>query len=159
LKIGSNIKIFRKKMKLTQTALANIVNKSESSIQKYESGAVTPDFETLNKIAEALGCSLKDLINDSAQFNLVDNYPKITHLIGSLPPEELFASSGKVFNFPDNNARMAAIQCLYYLMGIAGIDQEEQKNEINSLYDFQIMELLTELSESLKYELFKLKNK
>lgn len=52
--IGSRIKEKRKSKNITQTQLANILNKSLSSIQKYESGDVEIPHSIVEKIAETL---------------------------------------------------------------------------------------------------------
>ena len=63
--IGDNIKKHRKLKGLTQVQLAKVINKSESTIQKYESNSVTPDLAVLNDISEALNCNLFDLTMDT----------------------------------------------------------------------------------------------
>ena len=65
MNIGENIKKYRKIKGITQVELAKIINKSESSIRKYEGNIVTPDFPTLDDISEALGCNLFDLTMDT----------------------------------------------------------------------------------------------
>ena len=66
--IGENIKSYRKKNKLTQKELADILGKTESSIRKYEKGEVTVPIDVLDDIARALHVSFYDLIKY--------NYPK-----------------------------------------------------------------------------------
>ena len=53
--IGEKIKRTRKEKKITQTELANLINKTPSSIQKYEYGLTSIPFEVLEKIAKVLG--------------------------------------------------------------------------------------------------------
>ncbi|MBC8059808.1 MAG: helix-turn-helix transcriptional regulator [Clostridiaceae bacterium] len=48
--------------KVIQKELAKKLSKSESTIQKYESGSVTPDIKTLTDINEILGVTINDLI-------------------------------------------------------------------------------------------------
>lgn len=67
MNIGDNIKKIRKSKKITQVQLANIIDKSESTIQKYESNSVTPDFTILTEIAKALNCTLLDLLGSDSQ--------------------------------------------------------------------------------------------
>ena len=64
MSIGNNIKKYRKYAHLTQIQLAQKINKSESTIQKYEANNVKPDFSVLKDIAEALDVSIIDLIKD-----------------------------------------------------------------------------------------------
>ena len=61
--IGDNIKKYRKLARMTQVELAQKINKSESTIRKYEANNVKPDFSVLDDIANVLGCTLIDLVN------------------------------------------------------------------------------------------------
>lgn len=52
--IGKNIKKIRSQKGYTQIELGELINKSESTIRKYESGAVKINMDILNKIANVL---------------------------------------------------------------------------------------------------------
>lgn len=65
MNIGDNIKKYRKLAHLTQVQLAEKIGKSESTIRKYEANNVKPDFSVLDDIANVLGCTLIDLVNDT----------------------------------------------------------------------------------------------
>lgn len=57
--IGRQIAAARKKKKLTQTELADLVGVAgKRVIYSYESGERLPSIEMLNKIAAALGCAV-----------------------------------------------------------------------------------------------------
>lgn len=62
--IGNNLKNIRKEKGLTQVALSKILNKSESIIQKYESGKVVPSIDILNEISDVLGIHISKLIGN-----------------------------------------------------------------------------------------------
>lgn len=68
--IGEKIKEIRKKNKLTQSELAKKIDKTLSSIQKYEKGDIDISFSVLNKIAQVLNTDLSYLLG----FNISDNY-------------------------------------------------------------------------------------
>ncbi len=53
---------------LTATQLAAKVGRSEQSIQLYERGSVTPPIEMVYAMADALGVSVSDLVNDDVRF-------------------------------------------------------------------------------------------
>lgn len=59
--IGQNIKKYRRLQNLTQKELANLLNKAESSIQKYEAGKVDIPLTVLEQIATILHCTIFDL--------------------------------------------------------------------------------------------------
>lgn len=63
--IGKNIKQNRKKMNMTQVELGHAINKSESSIRKYEKGIIQIPLDVLYKIADILDTSIFDLIGSS----------------------------------------------------------------------------------------------
>lgn len=61
IQIGTNIKQIRKEKRLTQKQLAELIGKTESSVQKYESGKVAIPINVLELIATALDCQLIQL--------------------------------------------------------------------------------------------------
>ena len=65
MNIGDNIKKYRKQNKITQTELANKLNKSLRTIQKYENNDITPSISILNDIASALNITINDLTNQN----------------------------------------------------------------------------------------------
>lgn len=60
--IGKRIKGFRKMKNLTLSQLGSLINKSESTISKYESGDIVIDLETLYDISDALNVPIDQLI-------------------------------------------------------------------------------------------------
>lgn len=52
--IGEAIRSYRNKKKMSQKKLGDLCGIADSAIRKYESGKVTPKFETIKKIAAAL---------------------------------------------------------------------------------------------------------
>lgn len=63
LNLGSRIKELRHEKNLTQRALAEKTHLSYGFISDIENGNRTPSLNTLNKITEALGVSVTDLLN------------------------------------------------------------------------------------------------
>ena len=62
LKIAENIKFYRQGMKLTQEALANLLNGKKSLVSNYENGYSTPDINTLVKLADIFDITLDELV-------------------------------------------------------------------------------------------------
>lgn len=52
--IGKRIRAIRIRKGLTQKEVANRCGMPDSAIRKYESGTITPKFETMDRIASAL---------------------------------------------------------------------------------------------------------
>lgn len=66
--LGKSIKIARKKAGLTQKELAEAVGMiSHVSVGRWECGMRSPTYETIVKIADALGCRVEDLLPFEAQ--------------------------------------------------------------------------------------------
>mgnify|MGYP001623071400 FL=1 len=57
-----NLKIMRIRKGMTQIELARKVGKASNMIYFYESGHAAPRTETLKKLADALGCEIKDIV-------------------------------------------------------------------------------------------------
>ena len=64
--LSENIKRYRKKLNLTQEALARKANVSYNTVIKLESEGITdPRMETLKKLARALDVSIDALVGTS----------------------------------------------------------------------------------------------
>lgn len=58
--VGSKIKECRKKKKLTQRELGNLIDKSDNTISNYETGAIAPSQDALFALAKALEVKVDD---------------------------------------------------------------------------------------------------
>lgn len=65
--IGDRIKELRKSKKVTQRELARKIHRSERIVQKYESGEVSPPWNAVERIAEALNVPFNELVPDNSQ--------------------------------------------------------------------------------------------
>lgn len=63
---GSRIRFYRKLCNMSQDQLAAAIHKSESTLSKYERGAISPDVVTLYDIAYALNIEVSQLVDYSA---------------------------------------------------------------------------------------------
>lgn len=57
------LRIIRKNKMLTQEALARLSGVHRVSIARYEEGRSTPNTDTACKLANALGCTIDELIS------------------------------------------------------------------------------------------------
>lgn len=64
-RFGEKVKSTRESLKLGQEQLANLIGVSRRTIVSYETGNATPREKTLRKLAEALGVTVRFLINDT----------------------------------------------------------------------------------------------
>ena len=65
--VGEKIREARKKLGLTQNALARRLGIPYQGISQYERGTRNPKLETLNRIADSLGVPLSQLLPDDVQ--------------------------------------------------------------------------------------------
>lgn len=63
--IGSNIRRARTRRHLTQDDLAQTVHTTRQTISNYETGRSRPDIETLQRLADALGVELTELLDET----------------------------------------------------------------------------------------------
>lgn len=72
--IGENIKRIRKKRKITQIQLAKMCGLTNDYISKLELGKrENPSSDVISKIAEALNCSVDELISGEAKVPTIDD--------------------------------------------------------------------------------------
>ena len=62
VRIGENIRIYRRANRMTLNELADRINKSKATVGKYEQGAIALDMDTLYEIAAALKVSPAQLM-------------------------------------------------------------------------------------------------
>lgn len=92
MSIRENLKLFRKKKKLTQKQLANNSGVSYSMVSKLESGEQTnPSLDTLELLADALDITVSQLASDSNVFKefdtiMHDTLEELKKEINSLEP-------------------------------------------------------------------------
>lgn len=72
-KIGKTIKEYRQKYKLTQNEFAELIGKTGSSVQKYESGVTEIPLSVLEKIAHVFNCHVLDLLDSDSANNWLDS--------------------------------------------------------------------------------------
>ena len=63
MNLSENIRFFRKKVKLTQERLAELVSCSVDTLQRWENGTREPRASDITKLCAILGCSESDLLN------------------------------------------------------------------------------------------------
>lgn len=80
---GTKIKEIRKQKGLTQKQLGDLCGIADSNIRKYENGKQNPKIETLQKIANALGCGLIALIG-------IDEYKKTDEYKAGMRPIDAY---------------------------------------------------------------------
>lgn len=93
--LTENLKKYRKEAGLSQKELAKLLIMSQQGYAKYETGASSPNPETLAKIAEILNCSMENLTGQSNEkiTNIFPITKKKIPLLGEIAcGEPIFAS-------------------------------------------------------------------
>ena len=109
--ISRNLSILRKRMNLTQEALAEQVGVARQTIVKWEAGESAPDLEAAGRLAEALEVSLDDLVNAPEGEIPADKALKGKHLFGLVTVGDkgqivIPARARKVFNLKPGDQLM-----------------------------------------------------
>lgn len=60
----TKILYYRKKQKMTQAELANMIDVSQSVVSLWETGEAMPRADKLPQLAKILNCSIEDLFDD-----------------------------------------------------------------------------------------------
>lgn len=63
---GMRLRYFRKKQKMSQQELGQMINKPQTTISDWETGKLLPDISEAVKLAAALGVKVTDLLEEQA---------------------------------------------------------------------------------------------
>ena len=74
--IAKRLKTVRNSKKISIYKLSQLSDVSESQIRNIERGNSNPSFDTLSKLAEPLGLSLADLLNETEEVSYLSNEEK-----------------------------------------------------------------------------------
>ena len=146
MSLGDNIKVLRKKNKLTQAKLGKEIGKKEITIRKYESGEITPPTETLQKISEVLNVSIAELtMSEEELLKLyIDNFKDYAEKINGMSPEErerinkekeLSKEEKELLLIRDTVLKMAEISGPDYIDFFLNEDTTANIGKCKSMYD------------------------
>lgn len=82
--VGNKIREFRKKKKLTQKELGDLIGKKFNTVSNYETGTISPEQDALFALAKALDVSVDDFFPP-----LSDNSEKSLDRVIELSDDEL----------------------------------------------------------------------
>lgn len=162
IQIGLSIKENRKKLKLTQTELAEMIGKTESSIRKYEKGLIKIPNDVLEKLSNIFNISVFDLISsDRIFFPSEKDYDILYNNVvkNQIPKEmpvwiERLILKSKI----DKNFSHAVNEFITHKLISNNLNTDLKEIEVISQKTFEYLETLTnELT--LKEYIKKLKNK
>ena len=76
--LAQNIAFFRKKINLSQVALAKMIETSNKNISKWEQGETIPDIFTIKKLSNIFNISVDTLLNPITKDNQIAIKTKTT---------------------------------------------------------------------------------
>lgn len=85
---GEMIRQARTAAGLTQKELAAKLGIVPNNISQYENGTRKPKVDTLRRIAEAIGCSLPELVGDDMKISKADGLDFDLGMFGDAPPPD-----------------------------------------------------------------------
>lgn len=103
--IGERIYYCRIENKMTQKQLAEKAGMADSAIRKYESGRVTPKFDTLNRIAAALDVPWTTLYPDGETLPGTEELPPAQTADPLEPPQSRMFSEQMLQDLAALNAK------------------------------------------------------
>lgn len=66
MNFGKRLRAYRVKLDMTQKDLARKARLSESTISRYETSTRLPNFQSIQRLAVALGVPVEQLLNEAA---------------------------------------------------------------------------------------------
>lgn len=88
--VGNNIAMYRKKMKLTQQELAELVGySSRSTITMIEKGKRDMPASSVSKFAKALNVTAQDILGEAIHINPLDEFKEYLPYLSKASEEDL----------------------------------------------------------------------
>lgn len=83
-RMAENIQLLRKRAGMSQEQLAEVTGSSRQTVSKWESGESIPDILACEKMADAFGVSLEDMLHYEEEKNRLPLPPKGKHMFGTV---------------------------------------------------------------------------
>lgn len=116
--LGTRILECRKKKGLTQIQLAQKINKSESTIQKYEANVVRPNIAIIDLLAKVLGTTSQYLTYGIGECQVKDDIALIQEAIDNI--EKLILQEGYRDNLDYQKGRLDGLRLAINLLSNKG---------------------------------------
>ena len=82
--LSDNIQLLRKRAGMSQEQLAELTETSRQTVSKWESGESIPDVIACDRMAEAFGVALEDMLHYEEKNKSLPLPPKGKHLFGTV---------------------------------------------------------------------------
>lgn len=134
---GERMRLIREKRGMTQKQVADGCGMADSAIRKYESGQVTPKPVTLQRIADALGVHLLDLMGIGVAFDGYNIEIK-AYLPDNREHRETIADVRDLYNSLSPEAKAEFLETMYRASKeklLASSDISEEAYQIAKSYE------------------------
>lgn len=74
--LGDKLRTLRSEKNITQKQMAELLNITQPSYSMYESNKRTPDYQTLQRIADVFGITVDQLISGTSHIQQSQNKPE-----------------------------------------------------------------------------------
>jgi len=142
LTIGRNIRDYRKQKRLTQKQLAELAGVASITISQYEIGRRQPKISQLEKIANALGASVDDLISDTSHLiDIPNQVNRVPSLLTSFLTDMFIMAEDNLDGNIDANELIRANEFQNFLVGL--LNSLLNKDEEERVFFLNLLNVLT----------------
>ena len=124
LEIGKQIRIIRKKRKMTLSDLAKLINKNIATISKYEKGEIVIDIETLYEIASALNVNIEQILYEPPVATIKEKMSGIPNF---------FNGVSQFYSYLYDGRSSRLIRCVFDIIA----EKEENKYKVMMYMNFK----------------------
>lgn len=123
MSVGNNIKKQRKIKKMNQTKLAELLELSLRTIQKYESGEIVPSLKVIDQIAEALEISKWEIIEDDRSSK------EIIESVKEMMDKTTWSEFNKIYQMSESEI-IGRFRNILFNLNLVGINPYEPKSTV-----------------------------
>ena len=140
LKLGENIKRYRRKMELTQEGLAEAFGVTVGAVSKWENGNNVPDVLTMMELANFFNISLDELLGyEMSSKNVKDMCESIENLcdvhdFGSAVRE----ANEAMTRYPHNFKVLYTCATMYYFKAFENVDYKEDAENAIRIFEMAL---------------------
>ena len=133
---GENIKRLRKKYNLTQTELANKIDRTLRTVQKYEAGEILPPDDIIYKINDIFGGEFiimfeieeKEMVNHPSHYNMgkyecLDVVKELVKDMKGIEATLFFNAFKYLWRYKQKNGLQDLKKCEFYLKELISLNE------------------------------------
>ena len=135
---GENIKRLRKKYNLTQTELANKIDRTLRTVQKYEAGEILPPDDIIYKINDIFGGEFiimfeieeKEMVNHPSHYNMgkyecLDVVKELVKDMKGIEATLFFNAFKYLWRYKQKNGLQDLKKCEFYLKELISLNENK----------------------------------